>query len=368
MNNPHLDSQAIASAPILDLSGDAFHLTYGAEPLPEERPGAVVTLMLATRGVEVWRIVWRGPASALVLYHGETEVWRAEMTVSPTLACLMLTAPFEVVAQQFLSHNERKARFPATKPRGSVGARMVRAIQTRVSSPAAIGRGVFTLGRWLLMFMGLVLLVTMLSQWKARASGNLAPGSHYGTAPVSASPAPAPELPPELRDRTLGETLSPTEMQVVANATREMGIQMRPSGQPFVVFSDPNCPSCKDLEPKLSQVDPRFVPVIVPVSFKPGSEDLVKRVLCAKDTVSAWSAAIGAYAPTGDAVSDGTCAGAADKALKANGAFVALNFSGTPTLVSATGKVIAGSGSLDDINKWLAQNGGLKPDVPRVVR
>ena len=51
---------------------------------------------------------------------------------------------------------------------------------------------------------------------------------------------------------------------------------------------------------------------------------------------------------------------ATDKATKANGAFVALNFTGTPTLVSATGKVIAGSGSLDDINKWLAENGGLK--------
>jgi protein-disulfide isomerase len=362
MNNPHPASQSISSAPILDLSGGTFQLSYGPEPLPEERAETVVTLLLATRGVELWRIVWNGPASALVLYQGDKELWRSEMKVSLTLASLRLTGPFDVVAQQFVSHNERKALFPGYRaPTGAV-ARAVRALKAGGASPAAAARSIFTLARWFLMFMGLVLLVTMCSQWRARSSGDLPPGSH----PVSAAPA-APvsqsQLPPELRDRTLGDSLSPTEMQVVANATREMGIQMRPSGQPFVIFSDPNCPSCKDLEPKLSQVDPRFVPVIVPVSFKDGSEEAVKRVLCAKDTVSAWSAAIGGYEPVGDAKSDGSCAGGAEKAVKANGAFVALNFTGTPTLVSATGKVVAGSGSLDDINKWLIANGGLKADV-----
>ena len=319
--------------------------------------------MIAIRGLDVWRIVWIGSESALVLYKGEKEIWR--MAVASDREVLKGSSAFKVIAGQFDAHNERAAVSTYKAPRDFT-TRLVAGLKAEVSSPGAIARSLFTVGRWFLMFMGLVLLVTMCSQWRARSSGNLPPGSHYGvTAPSREPVAVNSEVPPEMRDRTLGDALSATEMQVVANAAREMGIQMRPSGQPFVIFSDPNCPSCKDLEPKLSQIDPRFVPVIVPVSFKDGSEELVKNVLCAKDTVSAWSAAIGGYAPTGDAVSDGSCAGAADKATKANGAFVALNFTGTPTLVSATGKVIAGSGSLDDINKWLAENGGLKDDAAR---
>ncbi|CAN7775607.1 thioredoxin fold domain-containing protein [Variovorax sp. LjRoot290] len=360
MTSHQTHSSAVPSAPILDLAGaGAFNLTYGDEPLPLERPAAIAALMVAIRGVDVWRIVWLGPESSLVLYQGEKEIWRAEMNVNAELASLKLTAPFKVVAGQFRDHNERSA-LHIYRAWPSVAARLVRGLKARVSSPAAVGRSLLVLGRWFLMLMGFVLCSTMLAQCMGRDTA-------AGPA-KSAQSAAAGAVPPELRDRTLGETLSPTEMQVVANTTREMGIQMRPSGQPFVIFSDPNCPSCKDLEAKLSQVDPRFVPVIVPVSFKPGSEDLVKRVLCAKDTVSAWSAAIGAYEPSGDAASDGSCAGAADKMVKANAAFVALNFSGTPTLVSATGKVVAGSGSLDDINKWLVANGGLRADAPPAAR
>lgn len=352
MNSHRTQSPTTPSAPILDLSaGGRFSITYGEEPKPEDRSTAVVALMVAIRAVEVWRIVWIGPESSMVLYQGDKEIWRADVAAGPE--SLKGSGAFRLIAGQFRAHKEQQ--MPYTAPLGGF-ARLAGGLKTRVSSPAAVGRSLLALVRWFLMLMGIVLCVTMLAQCSGRKTAG-------APAQVSASAAAAAAVPPELRDRTLGETLSPTEMQVVANATREMGIQMRPSGQPFVVFSDPNCTSCKDLEPKLSQVDPRFVPVIVPVSFKPGSEELVKRVLCAKDTVAAWSAAIGAYEPGGDAVSDGACAGAAEKVTKANGAFVALNFTGTPTLVSATGKVAAGSGSLDDINKWLVANGGLKADA-----
>lgn len=356
MNEHNTQPSAANPVPTLSLAGSSFNFieTGGRDVESAD----FVPLWTAVRPGEVWKIWWNGQKSELELRFNETTLWVSQ--VYPLPGRLRDLPAYRQIVDQFTGSTQ------AGSAGSSILSRARQGLLESVNTPRALGRTALALGRWFLMFMGLVLLVTMCSQWRARSSGNLPPGSHYGVAAPSREPVAAKsEVPPEMRDRTLGDALSATEMQVVANAAREMGIQMRPSGQPFVIFSDPNCPSCKDLEPKLSQIDPRFVPVIVPVSFKVGSEELVKNVLCAKDTVSAWSAAIGGYAPAGDAVSDGKCAGAADKATRANGAFVALNFTGTPTLVSATGKVIAGSGSLDDINNWLAENGGLKDGAAR---
>jgi protein-disulfide isomerase len=353
----HQQPGAANPAPTLSLVGVPFSYMVHAEPEASVRGSVYATLWTAIRPNEVWKIDWNGPASRIELSFNNSLVW--ESPVASGAGPLRDLVAFQSVVDQFVAPPPAAAGPPQPHLLG----RASRWVISQVNTPRAVLRTSVRLVCGFLMFMGAVLLFTMIYQWNARQA--LAASVRADT---SASAAPAAKVPPELRDRTLGETLSATEMQVVANATRELGIQMRPSGQPFVIFSDPNCPSCKDLEPKLSQVDPRFVPVIVPVSFKDGSEDAVKRVLCAKDTVSAWSAAIGGYTPVGDAVSDGTCAGAADKVLKANGAFVALNFTGTPTLVSATGKVVAGSGSLDDINKWLVANGGLKADAATATR
>lgn len=358
MNELNMQPSAATPVPTLSLVGSSFNFIDAPEPAPERTEP--VPIWTAVRPGEVWKIWWNRQKSELELRFNDSTLWTS--VVHPLPGRLRELPAYKQIVDQFTGAVRPDAAAAGSRVLRRVGKHLVE----QVNTPRALGRTVFRLVRWFLMFMGLLLLVTMCSQWRARSSANLPPGTHYGvTAPKSNYASPGEDVPAELRDRTLGDKLWPTEMQVVANASREMGIQMRPSGQPFVIFSDPNCPSCKDLEPKLSQIDPRFVPVIVPVSFKVGSEELVKNVLCAKDTVAAWSAAIGGYAPTGDAISDGKCVGAEEKVMKANGAFVALNFTGTPTLVSATGKVIAGSGSLDDINKWLAENGGLKDEAAR---
>lgn len=321
MNDLNTQPSAANPVPTLSLTGSAFSFIEAGN-LDHDRAYPVV-IWTAARPGEVWKIWWNSQTSELALHYNESVLWSSQ--VHPLPGRLPELSAYRQIVEQFTRPAEAHAFVPNLLGRARKG------LIERVNSPRALARSALTLVRWFLMFMGLVLLVTMCSQYQTRSSGNLPPGTHYGVNAPKSDTAPADELPPELRDRTLGDKLSVTEMQVLANVTRELGIQMRPSGQPFVIFSDPNCPSCKDLEPKLSQIDPRFVPVIVPVSFKVGSEELVKNVLCAKDTVSAWSAAIGGYAPIGDAVSDGKCAGAEDKVLKANGAFVALNFTGTPT-------------------------------------
>ncbi|WP_455342747.1 thioredoxin fold domain-containing protein [Variovorax durovernensis] len=319
----------------------------------------IFTAMHPGSGV-VWMVRWFAPTSHLVVSRtgagadgaGSEELWRREVKDAGERRALIKN-----IVDQFAAFNEQcdKAAGGGAVSRG-VGW-LKDYLVALVRRPKSIWSVLRALLKWFLIFMGLLLCFTLLMQYLYGYKGPVSPGA---ASPPAAGVHPVPA---ELRDRALGDALTMTEMQVLANATREVGVQMRPTGQPFVVFSDPNCPACKDLESKLSQVDPRFVPVIVPVSFKPGSDELVKRVFCAKDTVAAWSVAVGGLAATGDAASDGACPDAAQKALSANAAFTALNFSATPTLVSATGKVVAGSGSIERINKWLDTNGGL-PATP----
>ncbi|MBS0454128.1 MAG: thioredoxin fold domain-containing protein [Proteobacteria bacterium] len=349
MNNHTQAAPRANPIPTLHLVGVPFTLVTQPEPGREDRAVGEHVLWSAARTGDLWQLHWNGPACELRLSFNGVPLWTS--FADPGEDSIQDLAAFRGIVAQFESQTRE---VPPTTPAPTIAQRALGAVRAAFSSPRAALKTLWSLLRTFLMFAGAVLCLTILAQCT-------------GALPVKGAAAPAPAaapsasgmLPPELRDRTLGETLSPTEMQVVANITRELGIQMRASGQPFVVFSDPNCPSCKDLEPKLSQIDPRFVPVIVPVAFKPGSAEAVQRVLCAKDTVSAWQAAIGGHAPVGDAVSDGSCADAAEKVTKANGAFVALNFSATPTIVSATGKLVVGSGPLADINQWLDKNGGL---------
>lgn len=343
-----LHSPAYPTVPVLPLgAGGPFELSFEPEGGPIDRMTSTMCLLKAVRGAETWTLDWNGPDEAIVLGRDGRPVWRCAIASSGSIFSLRQIPEFKAIADQFAQHNRALKR-------PDMASWLIRALASfpgRTASPREImvfsWRLLSRAVQVVLMVMGAVLLLTL---WLQRAPA--APGAI--PAPVAHQ---AGTLPAELRDRTLGESLSPTEMAVVANITREVGVQMRPSGQPFVIFSDPNCPSCKDLEQKLAQVDPRFVPVIVPVAFKDGSEAAVRRILCAKDTQAAWSAEIGGAPATGE--NDGSCAGAAEKVTKANGAFVALNFSGTPTLVSASGKVVAGSGTVDAINAWLDANGGL---------
>lgn len=355
------DARALPTVPILPLGGaGAFDLTLDGEGGPIDRMNGTMCLLRAVRDQDVWTLDWRGPEESMVLARLGRPVWRCTIPGSGSVFSLRQLPEFKAILEQFEQHNR------AFRSAGAGGwlAKAAAELRARLSSPRAT---VILLWKLLkqalklvLMIMGAVLAVTLWLQHTPVTTAATTVG------PATSAPTAAPvghqagTLPAELRDRTLGESLSPTEMAVVANITREVGVQLRPAGQPFVIFSDPNCPSCKDLEQKLAQVDPRFVPVIVPVAFKDGSEAAVRRVLCAKDTAAAWSAEIGAAAgDTALANGDGSCAGAAEKVTKANGAFVALNFSGTPTIVSATGKVVAGSGPVETINRWLDANGGL---------
>ena len=162
------------------------------------------------------------------------------------------------------------------------------------------------------------------------------------------TPVPAAAL-------SVGDQLNESEKATLARVVSTSGIELSLGDKPFVIFSDPHCPACKELEARLAELkktDPSLSPVVVPVSFKAGSKESVEGVLCSLDAPTAWRAAMGG----GDALP--TCTKGQEQAQTNNAAFAALRFDRTPTIVTSTGKVAVGAKDFDGLVKWIKENSG----------
>lgn len=392
-NEPSNDSPE-AVVPVLSFdrsAGRYVTVKYGgAEALQRG------VLWLARRGEERWQIGFDVDTEVLTLdYNGET-IWSSPPGAQRTsshktedraaiVARLLHRSDFLAIVGQFdLGKAEVPGNAGAPSRLHSAGLRAWSALCAWACSPRAIARTGYRIVRAGLALIGLFFLgwwaMHPTGQQQLAAARDAAPFAVAGAA-VTEAPgvpgalrsnqqllvAPPGGVPPELADTSTNNQLTPTEVTLVVQAVQRSGIQLRGKGQPFIVFSDPNCPSCRDLDPKLLLSDPRFTPIIVPVAFKPGSDAAVQRIMCASDRVTAWSKAVNAPAPAAGAPADAAaaeaCPGAADAVVKDNASFVALKFRSTPTIVSMTGKVVAGSAAtVGELNDWLQANGGLPPE------
>jgi protein-disulfide isomerase len=129
------------------------------------------------------------------------------------------------------------------------------------------------------------------------------------------------------------------------------GIALRKNGTVFYVFSDPNCPFCKELESNLANVDSALNPTIVPVGFKPGSREAAAAALCSQDPAKAWhNLLVSNVAPP-----SAPCEKGLRQVDENNALFERLQFTSTPTLVSPKGQIVVGSGSSDQIQGAMIQ-------------
>jgi thiol:disulfide interchange protein DsbC len=124
------------------------------------------------------------------------------------------------------------------------------------------------------------------------------------------------------------------------------------------VFSDPACGFCRRLEPELARVDDVTVHTFV-VPFQ--GEALPARILCAADREAAWMD----FMRRGDArppTAPATCA----HPLRRNRALARqLNVTGTPTLIFADGRRIAGYVPAAQIEAALAAATSPAPPIAR---
>lgn len=152
------------------------------------------------------------------------------------------------------------------------------------------------------------------------------------------------------------DQLDQSELLLLRDLVKDSGIPSTRQGSPFVAFLDPNCPSCQEFEKKMKAANWPFNPLVIPVSFKPGSEDVVAGVFCAKDPMKAWAETMaGKVSPP--------CEKGRIHAAKINGTFVAMRLTNTPTFISTSGKIFNGSSDIRELLKWVHENYPPQPQV-----
>jgi thiol:disulfide interchange protein DsbC len=126
---------------------------------------------------------------------------------------------------------------------------------------------------------------------------------------------------------------------------------IRGSGERLLaVFSDPDCPYCRRLEDELAKVDHVTVYTFAyPLeSLHPQARDKAVAVWCAPDRARAWAELM----QTGKAPPRRSCA----HPIERNIALAQrLGIQGTPTLLSADGRLLPGAATSERIEQWLAE-------------
>jgi thiol:disulfide interchange protein DsbC len=117
----------------------------------------------------------------------------------------------------------------------------------------------------------------------------------------------------------------------------------------IAVFSDPNCPYCKQLETTLKSVDNITVYTFLYPVLSPDSAVKSKSIWCSTDRAKAWESWMQDHqAPT----AAGTCDTAAIEKNLALGR--SMNVDGTPTVFLADGRRLPGAVPADRLDKELA--------------
>lgn len=120
----------------------------------------------------------------------------------------------------------------------------------------------------------------------------------------------------------------------------------------LAVFSDPDCPYCRRLEPELAKLtDVTIYLYMLPLAMHPDAKGKAEAVWCSKDQATSWREVM---------LQNKTVTSRACETPITTIAGMArdFNITATPTLVSADGRIQPGASSAKAIDAWL--NGGAK--------
>lgn len=119
----------------------------------------------------------------------------------------------------------------------------------------------------------------------------------------------------------------------------------------MAVFSDPNCPYCKQLETTLKSIDNVTVYTFLYPVLSPDSVTKSKAIWCSTDRAKTWEAWMVDHRPPASPASNCDTA-VLDKNLALGHG---LNVTGTPTIILADGRRLPGAVSADELNGALAR-------------
>lgn len=179
-----------------------------------------------------------------------------------------------------------------------------------------------------------------------------APGQAIAQQAALAPPPSAPSVP---------RRIDPTAIDVLYKIAPKTGIAFGDAAalaqrrETVFVFSDPNCPHCRNIEPMLEQLAKRTNVVVMPVAYQLAMSGKAQAVMCKTgDRHAAWTAAT--QSPQ-SAQPQPFCDEGRDIVTTNMRAFEGLGFTSTPTLVSSSGSILVGEGYSPDDAAQLLQLG-----------
>jgi protein-disulfide isomerase len=159
---------------------------------------------------------------------------------------------------------------------------------------------------------------------------------------------PTPEAVQTASDKLKESRVTSTELLEIQASK---GIELTKGAKPFTVFSDPNCPFCRELEKSFVTLDPNLKPVVLPLGFKTGARDLSAAILCSPDPALAWKEfMLTEKQPSAKACDAGFAQVDANMEL-----FQRLKLTSTPTMVNSSGLIVVGSGTPEVIARVMSQ-------------
>lgn len=116
------------------------------------------------------------------------------------------------------------------------------------------------------------------------------------------------------------------------------------------VFSDPDCPYCRQLEPELAKVDDVTIyTFLMPlITLHPDARNKAISIWCGADRVKAWAA----FMLRNQTPASANCDHPVDRNVALGERY---QITGTPTLIAADGRVMPGAASAAQIEDWLAK-------------
>jgi len=121
----------------------------------------------------------------------------------------------------------------------------------------------------------------------------------------------------------------------------------------MAVFSDPDCPYCKRLEPDLAKLDNVTIyTFLMPLDgLHPEASKKAKNIWCAPNKAAAWHD----YMLDSKTPAEGkVCDNPIDRNVQLG---QKLNINGTPTMIAADGRVLPGAAPIEQIEQWLGKGG-----------
>jgi thiol:disulfide interchange protein DsbC len=122
----------------------------------------------------------------------------------------------------------------------------------------------------------------------------------------------------------------------------------------LAIFSDPDCPYCRRLEEAMKPLtDVTLYTFLMPISsLHPNARGSGIAVWCASDRVAAWHALMERDEARSPSSTSPDCPHPIDRNIALG---ERLGITGTPTLIAADGRVLAGAASLEQIEAWLGR-------------